>query len=175
MARQNLQPGIRFSPRGIFDKRFQAVAGTTLRVVEEDMLDKLFAKSKTVMQRAIRSRIQRERTGLLVASVGIFAGFKSGGSFDRRRSFEVQVNAPYADFVDRGVGPSPGAFFPIPGQGTAGEGYRIKNGMHPGQEAKNFSGLAQTNLQKIVDKEFGNLFIRNFTRQLKARTRGGFN
>jgi len=167
-------PGIKFTPKKLFDKRFSKSNTASFRFVEDRMLEKWRSRGLDTMKRAIR-KTTRSRTGRLVNSVISIPARKSGGNLDRRYNIQILVVAPYADFVDRGARASIGAFVPIhqAGQKNFVDGFRIKSGIHPGQSPKRFSDLAEKNLQIQGEKEIGNLWVRTLERAYKFNSGGG--
>lgn len=76
------------------------------------------------------------RTGKMKASVKVLEKQTKSGGIDLRSNVKVGPTVPYAEFVDKGAKPSPGAFVPL-------LGVRVKTGTHPGQRAQNFNEEAK--------------------------------
>ncbi len=167
-------PGIKFTPKKLFDKTFAKSTTASFRFVEDRMLERWRAKGIDTMKRAIR-KTTRTRTGKLLNSVISIPARKSGGNLDRRYNIQILVVAPHADFVDRGARASIGAFIPVHkgGQANFVDGFRIKSGIHPGQAPKRFSDMARKNLQLQGEKEIGQLWVRNLERAFKFTSGGG--
>ena len=78
------------------------------------------------------------RTGQLKSSISIKMRTTSGGKRDKRYHGRVGPSVRYAQFVERGTGPSPGAFI-------AALEKRVRVGQHPGTPRNPF-------IQRTMDK-----------------------
>jgi len=78
------------------------------------------------------------RTGALKQSIAIKTRSTSGGRRDKRYHGRVGPSVFYAQFVERGTGPSPGRFIPAIEK-------RVRDGTHPGTPRNPF-------VQRTIDK-----------------------
>ena len=85
------------------------------------------------------------RTGQLKSSISIKMRTTSGGKRDKRYHGRVGPSVRYAQFVERGTGPSPGAFI-------AALEKRVRVGQHPGTPRNPFVQRTMDKIDLIANK-----------------------
>ena len=85
------------------------------------------------------------RTGALKNSIAIKVKTTSGGKRDKRYHGRVGPSVSYAHFVERGTGPSPGAFI-------ASIQKRVRVGQHPGTPRNPFIQRTMNRIESIANR-----------------------